>query len=816
MATLLGRWTESDWDKLIIEKIYGNSYDQFISYLSRYVDTEDAFIVRKRDISYNITYEIADHFLAINIHINVVNLPIISEFLDITKKVISERDPIFDEPFDNHFYLSAFKKSTYSHSIKVGMTHTLILLALYADYQREISSFIRDLLTIINSIQDWAYISQFIVSLCEAAPDTVINYLENNIDNHTGLLDLFTAEKSNILGRHYYTNILWCLECLLPCEDYAVRVVKILFELGDKIDKCSTGNNPRDDISDVFCTWHNVSALKIEEKIELAKFGIEKYSFFWDILYNEIDKKTTIFSNSSFIYRETNEIVPYTNEDLLRFYASYNQLLISNIGTDLEKMVKLLNLLPECNDELFTAIQNKLITFVTNLSDPDKEQIKTSLRKIIYHQRYFSKAELAVSSDRILRIEKICLGISFDDPAYDFLYLTESSDIPILNPIAYDSEAEYYQKNEIARNKFVASEITKFKEAGIDLGHFLGLREIKSDNIGHIIAEYYCDSKYDQSILNIIINSTNNTQIAVAYVFCCSNSTLSEVYQAIEFLQKDHFADEFYVAFISALPFDEQSKSFVKGLPDEAAKNYWSKVTVRHKINSKDLLVEALKNLLKYINWFKLYFVMQEQESMLNTDEILKIISNATEKMILEDYKIRNNESYMIKQLLSIVYQRIGDDFESYPILFELEMRLFSVIGWNDMKCCQYLFKRNANLYADILSLTYKKDDGSFDETMDSEKKAYFYSLGEDIKFCPGEERGSINKDILNSWLDAFSKRLDTQNQGSLKYKKLGTLFANSPTGSDGYFPHEIIREKIEELGNEELIISFASAIIYG
>lgn len=110
----------------------------------------------------------------------------------------------------------------------------------------------------------------------------------------------------------------------------------------------------------------------------------------------------------------------------------------------------------------------------------------------------------------------------------------------------------------------------------------------------------------------------------------------------------------------------------------------------------------------------------------------------------------------------------------------------------------------------------YKKDKGSSNEILDSGKKMHFYTLEREMKFCPGEEKGSINKEVLNVWLSAFSKRLNSQNQSSLFYKKIGKLFACSPTGSDGAFPHETIREKIEEIGNEELINSFASAIIYG
>ncbi len=815
VAALLGKWSECDGDKSVIEKLYGNSYDQFVSYLNQYIGVEDAFIVCKHNMSNDVAFELADPFLAIYSHRSVVDSPIIKEFLDATKKAVSERDPIFDEPFEKHFYLSASPKSKYSHLIKSGMARTLILLALYADYQRDISCFVKEVLKVIQSVNDWAYISQFIESLCEAAPDAIVDCLENNIDNHTGLLDLFTAEKTDILmGQHYYTHILWSLERLLPCKDYAVRVVRILFELGEKIDKCSTGNNPRDDISKVFCTWHNVSALEVEDKIELAKIGAEKYPFFWDILYNEIGKNTIIFGNSSFTYRETDTIVPYTNRDLFCFYASYTQILISNISGDLEKLVKLLDLLPNCTDELFVLIQNEMTTAITNLSDSDKERIKTTLRKIIYNHRHFANSEWAAPADRIFKIEEICVGISFEDPAYDFLYLTELGDVPIFNPIEYDNDVKCYQKNKDVIKDVIVSEITRFKEAGIDLGHFLGLREIRSYyHIGEAIAKYYCNSKYDRGILDIIVKSTNCPQIAVDYVYNCFSSNLSEVYQAIEFLRKDHFADDFYVAFLSILPFDEESKILINELPEDSTRKYWSRFTW-FKNDRKDLLIEAIDNLLKYSNWNAISLIMHSQMKMFNTEELLTIISESTQKMIAEKSTIGDNECYFIKQLFSAVHQRVGNDFEGYPTLFVLEIRSYSIIGWENMKCCQYLFKRNANLFAEILSVIYKRDDGSYDEITDEGKKRVFFSLERDIKFCPGEENGSINKDILNKWISEFKSRLEYQKQTSLLYGKLGKLFACSPTGSDGVFPHETIRDKIEELGNEELIESFALAII--
>lgn len=68
----------------------------------------------------------------------------------------------------------------------------------------------------------------------------------------------------------------------------------------------------------------------------------------------------------------------------------------------------------------------------------------------------------------------------------------------------------------------------------------------------------------------------------------------------------------------------------------------------------------------------------------------------------------------------------------------------------------------------------------------------------------------------MNEWIRVFISRLQNQGQSSLIYIILGKLFACSPTGTDGVFPHEAIREKIEDIGNNELIDFFALSVLNG
>ena len=264
-------------------------------------------------------------------------------------------------------------------------------------------------------------------------------------------------------------------------------------------------------------------------------------------------------------------------------------------------------------------------------------------------------------------------------------------------------------------------------------------------------------------------------------------------------------------SFILTLPYDEKTKSLIKELPDYATRIYWQGF-IRFKIDSKALLIEVIENLLKYKNWHELYRITHSQKDMLNTEEIISIISKSTQKMIEEKVEIGNNMSYLIKQLLSTVYQRIGSDYENHPELLELELRLYSIIGWDNMKCCHYLFKRNANLLADIISLIYKKDDGNSDDEIETDRFRFFFRLERAIKFCPGEENGSVDIDVLNEWIRVFRNRLENQGQSFLLYKQLGKLFACSPSDTDDTDEpqdepeEEEVVEGEEELTEEELL----------
>ena len=104
-------------------------------------------------------------------------------------------------------------------------------------------------------------------------------------------------------------------------------------------------------------------------------------------------------------------------------------------------------------------------------------------------------------------------------------------------------------------------------------------------------------------------------------------------------------------------------------------------------------------------------------------------------------------------------------------------------------------------------AIIYKKDDGKEEEknTLDEKIISSIFSLYYDAIFCPAESNGKVDKGALFAWIVEFKELLKQQNQTRLFTHFLGRIFAYSPIGEDGYYPHESIRDAIQEYGDQSL-----------
>ena len=224
------------------------------------------------------------------------------------------------------------------------------------------------------------------------------------------------------------------------------------------------------------------------------------------------------------------------------------------------------------DDRICLPLPNRHISkIVSDMADKDKEAIKTTMRKIVYNHRKYADSDREITAERISQIEQLCLSIKFNDDTYDFIYLLNNDDIPIMRPAVFnDTNSNYLEDEKKTKEKIVEEEISRMKSLGIDLGHYLQLMDSKSYNhIGKYLALYYSDLQYSEAVLNSIINSTNNETVAVDYIKSCFQDNINGILETVDDMIEKGYSSTLYVSLLSVVPLNNKTIEYIEKLSIE-------------------------------------------------------------------------------------------------------------------------------------------------------------------------------------------------------------------------------------------------------
>lgn len=816
-ALLCGKWTECEGDKLVIQELSGKQYDDFMNDLLPFSKGEEPFIIEIQSYGKK-KYQLAN----IETSWEYIGDEVKDYYWDRLKetayKVIVKIDPLFTKPFSEHFTATLYsEKPENSNELKEGLIRSMIFRGIYRDtkYQYEIDKLVKDILSTIDSKERWAYFSQFITDLCEASPVAVIERLEDELKNPTGLIELFKDNSNDsFLGRNYYTHIIWSVEQLLVYKEYASKAVKWLFAIDDMNIEYKISNSPRNTLSDVFCAWINRSVLKPNDKIILAKFAIKKYDNTWDLIFNELPGKHKIVtgSGSKPKYREYDEFETLTNKDVSWLYYEYANVCISNINGNIDRWVKIIDDFSIFPDKILDQLLNMLKIEINKIGDIDRRIIKDMIRSIIYKHRYYSDSAWTMDEVSIKKIEELCVTINFEDKVYDYLYLfNDSFDMPILNPIPFNIEERIgIEKTEELKKKEVVERIEEFKSRELDLSRLIELLDVNKYWIcGIYIAKYYTNGKFDKDIYKTLVSIKGIGQILCSYVNWIYRNGDKTIINKAKLISENYDGNnELYVDILRIENLNFNESPSIMNEESNIKELYWRKpVKIDSCSNDEDTLKWVLGELKNYNNILSYIKCLYRGVKILTPEDVLEYMIGLNSFNVKLD--INQMTSYYIKEIMNSIMKNFDGQFDKYPKIMNLELSLRGIIKWEDMKCSQYIFKKDPEYLAYMVDEIYLHEG---EENKDKERIEGLFAFYYNALFCPCEHNGDIDVNELNEWVEKFKNMLEKQKQSKLLGHELGRLFAQSPIGKDGYYPHESVRYIIEELADKSLRNSYVIA----
>ena len=306
-----------------------------------------------------------------------------------------------------------------------------------------------------------------------------------------------------------------------------------------------------------------------------------------------------------------------------------------------------------------------------------------------------------------------------------------------------------------------------------------GIRDI----IKSYIYELY---KNEDASINKIVKTLNNNY-----------EGNYEIYVDILRLEKLHYKNHPQI-----MDENETVKALYWGKPDSAFEISKDKETLKWIMSE----FKRYKNKICYIKY------LHSNLKVFTLEEILEYMTDFRKNgyFQLSDQM----EGYYLRNICIYIEKGFDGQHYKYNEIMLLEIYLSDIVKWSDMKCTQYILKRNPEFYAQLIDIIYSHEDqDKGTEAKGTEnilkKVLEFYNKA---FFCPCENNGDVNLNELKNWVSNFKNRLSQQKQLKLLGHVLGRLFAYSPVGSDGYYPHESVRELIEEISDDSLIKSYVTS----
>lgn len=808
---LVGQWTDADGDKALISELSGMEYGKFIEMITPYTQGEDPFICEVKERGQRAYYlasvENSWEYLDVDRDNSMWEV-----FINLFIEVLNESEKLFTYDY-NERVMAQFRgeKLFWSGTIRNGMIRSLIMKAYYkndAVFQAKLDSIVKEVLDYIKTEEQWRYISNFFIDLCEMAPDVVLDRLYKELDSSTGLMELFEKQSPDILfGRNDYINILFGVDEFLVQREYAARGYEWLLRLDDKSYEYKS-NSPRDSIGKVLCVWHNFSVYTTpEEKIDAARKAIRLDKNAWDYVYKAQpygsgQSMMGCIHGPKYRYHEYDSVV--IKSDMYETIKGYMKILVDNAGFNPVRWEKLLKISEELSDYMADKIIASMLDSMVQMSDIEQMQIKNSIRRIIYRHRYFANADWAMGEEKLARYVKLLDEIQIKTEEYEYEYLFEANQKAVLlNPSPYNSDCGR-DDNDKMEQETVKNGISEFKKKKLSLAILANVCAGQSrSKLGTYLARYWGNGLLDIDIFKVLYHSQDTGIMALDYCYELAERNPELFYKIIELNEELKYSDIFLADLYSIQAMQTDGIPEIADADEPVKRIYWRKCKVI-KAGNYEWQLEECRKYGDVNSYAELLYTICEDIELSIEDRYRYILG--INKIDVGD-GVAGIE-YYLPELLKPLQEYYIDDEEKADKIAEIEIAFFNILQWQNMRCFQKEIKRAPDLYAELVSIIYRKDGEDVQKEQTEEEKRHteiLYKLFSMAHFCPAEKDGVVDAHELEQWIEDFKALLKHNHQSSLFGFLTGRLWVYSPVGKDGHCPCEAVRNVIEQYADDDM-----------
>lgn len=817
-AFLAGSWKENkEGDKKAIELLSGLTYEDYISKIQKWLTIEDAPIFKILN-----TYQVVSITDMWTFLYESLSSPQIKRFKDCILLVLGATNPAFELPEERWFMAPVLGKETqYSSSLRESLTINLILLSEQKDRANNcnivaaeyyIDGIVTEILEPVKTWQQWDSIAELLPSLAEASPDAFLKKIEKEMgEPESQLWQIFKPAKDFLTGRSYYPNVLWALERLVWLDDYVVRAIEMLAKINEKQFEYKLANTPIESLYSIFCVWYPQSCLNCAQRIRM----IQKISKIYPKTGKELIAKL-ILSGREVSYNI--EEPKWRNFECKRTegvtHKEYNDTInaIATIAIDSADTNEDWKTIINKADVFFKFGQpwlERMKEYCEILSTSEKIEIANSLRTEISRNREFCDAKWAMPEKYLSQMEETLHQILPDDiDQYSYLY---KQSVSLLQPIPY-KEGHYdfrYKDKQLQdlRTHTAQNILSKYGEKNFI--EFAMKAEV-TEELSKIIAQSIMKGSYDFSLLTEMSNRNSR--------LCCS--VLHQLYSIngsnglFDALTNSQLSGEEKGEILVQSPLTFEIWTNVKEFGDVALEYFWQHIDAFEAFHKEDKHQDYfISQLIKYNRPFSAAKVISYSQYT-DTEMIISVLKKCREMYRVTEaagYSMKMLSPDEIQNLFDKIYSNQNADLEK---LMPLEVFFFPFFDLECMpKGIARCFEKNPIEYVHFIELAYKKEknfkaeEGEKTKETPPELAQLAYEILHRYKEIPGCNSRECSQKTFRCWISTgfdYAKQI-----GLLRPFEdcLGNLLSYAPNGSDGIYPHELVREYFET-GVSQIVVN--------
>jgi excisionase family DNA binding protein len=823
---LVGAWTTSDEDTAAIEKLTGQSWS-VIDQTVRRVATSSDPVLRKVGQHWSFTSP-EEAFLLLQ---DSLTTDAVDRWSTEAQAVLLEPDPLLDlAPGDSAAAQMQGGRRAYSGALRRGLAQGLALMGAMGttsilDHGSTLADTaalaVRHLLDVANRDTSgwvWNQLADVLPLLAEAAPDTFLAAVEDDLtSSEPVLLKLFQEENANrLLGpasRH--PHLLWALETVCWAEQYLIEGVRALARLAALEPGGKSGNRPSASLAAILCGWVRNTSAPLDFRLQAvdAAYAVSE-SVGWRLIL------ALWPSDHGWVMppaapRIRDDWRPAASSVSMADWVTFVQALVdralAHAGTNPARLGDLVEGLstvsPVDRDRIIDFLQAQA---AHGLDEDGRLELWETLQALVARHERFPTAAWAMPADVRGRLAELVSELEPQADPQRFAYLFEWH--PDLPGVEQTDHERYGSALQELRQQAVRA-VLDGPDAFDHLTRLAKRVKVPSQ-LGMALAEHD-DVSFEQVMP--WLDADNPALREAAATWARYRMVRSGAAWLADVLQDAALTGSVRQAVFRTIP---AGSDFWQLLHDSSVRSdealYWSTAPIDF-IPLPDTGTALAQLIAHGRAWSAIAVAAHALEQVARRDdaEVAPALSHAVLIDLLNEaiqqqpneVEISQTTGYYVGQLLdhlTATHAPVND-------IARFEFAFFRLLEHHrEPAVLNRALASQPEVFVDLVKRAYRAKNEPRRESTDTQAEQNlatqaWWVLHGWTGFPGREDDGSLNATTMTAWVRAARLELSDANRADIGDEMIGRTFAHSPSGADGVWPAESVRELIEAIGSHEL-----------